>query len=182
MARHNTVSWNSLIAAFGQCGHAEKSAELFRRIPLRNDMSWRVLVAAYAHNGHLSEAVESLREMLLDGLLPDEATFVAVVSTLGHAGRVLDARRLLVSMVFDFGLDLYLEHYVCMVDGLGRSGKVKEAEELIANMPFLDTDIVWKALLAACRIHTDQERGARVAQQALRLDSSAPGVLSQLIF
>uniref|UniRef100_A0A7N2ML26 DYW domain-containing protein n=1 Tax=Quercus lobata TaxID=97700 RepID=A0A7N2ML26_QUELO len=46
----------------------------------------------------------------------------------------------------------------------GRAGHLEEAEELILNMPIEPDDVIWKALLGACKIHGNIEMGRRVAK------------------
>jgi len=67
-------------------------------------------------------------------------------------------------MVKAVGFEPKIEHYGCMVDLLGRAGHLEEAEELILNMPIEPDDVIWKALLGACKIHGNIEMGRRVAK------------------
>lgn len=46
-----------------------------------------------------------------------------------------------------------------MIDLLGRSGKLAEAKELLSQMDTEPDAIVWKALLAACRVHRELDMG-----------------------
>ncbi|MCV5004691.1 hypothetical protein OFM39_34065, partial [Escherichia coli] len=67
-------------------------------------------------------------------------------------------------MVSVGGLKPRIEHYGCMVDLLGRAGLLREAEELILNMPIKQDDVIWKALLSACKMHGNIDMGKRVAE------------------
>ncbi|KAK7287419.1 hypothetical protein RIF29_00694 [Crotalaria pallida] len=57
-----------------------------------------------------------------------------------------------------------------MVDLLGRAGYLEEAEELILNMPVRSDDVIWKALLGACKMYKNIEIGRRAAEVLMRLD------------
>ncbi|KAL9666013.1 hypothetical protein QQ045_000335 [Rhodiola kirilowii] len=63
------------------------------------------------------------------------------------------------------GLKPRVEHYTCMVDLLGRAGLLTEAEDLILNMSIKPDDVIWKALLGACKTHGNVEMGERVASR-----------------
>ena len=86
-------------------------------------------------------------------------------------------------MVNVVGFEPRLEHYGCMVDLLGRAGLLKEAEEFIFNMPITPDDVIWKALLGACKMHRNIEMGDRVARILMNMapyDSGAYMALSNI--
>ncbi|KAK8934895.1 Pentatricopeptide repeat-containing protein [Platanthera zijinensis] len=76
-------------------------------------------------------------------------------------------------MLTVYRLNPRMEHYGCLVDMLGRAGFLEEAEELVKGMPMRPDDVIFKSLLAACRIHGRTEIGLRAAKQLLELDPSA---------
>ena len=57
-----------------------------------------------------------------------------------------------------------------MVDLLGLAGLLKEAEEFILNMPIKPDDVIWKALLGACKMHGNIEMGDHVAGILMNMD------------
>ena len=74
-----------------------------------------------------------------------------------------------------YGISPKIEHYGCVVDLLSRAGRLAEAEDMINSMPVKANVIVWGALLGGCRIYKDTNRGERVVQQILELDSEHSG-------
>ena len=56
-----------------------------------------------------------------------------------------------------------------MIDVLARSGRLDEAETLLRSLSSPDP-VALKAVLGACRIHTDVKRAERIAHQLLSLD------------
>jgi hypothetical protein len=62
-----------------------------------------------------------------------------------------------------------------MVDLLSRAGHLGEAENLVKTMSSEPNAPVWKALLAACRVHGNVETGKQVAKRAVELDSTKAG-------
>ncbi|MBA0699095.1 hypothetical protein Goari_000761 [Gossypium aridum] len=63
-----------------------------------------------------------------------------------------------------------IKHYGCLVDLLGRAGRLKEAFDLIKRMPIKPNDVVWGALLGACRIHLDTNMVEQVMQEVGKVD------------
>jgi pentatricopeptide repeat protein len=48
-----------------------------------------------------------------------------------------------------------MEHYGCLVDLLGRAGRLDEAMHVMETMPIRPNEVVFGALLASCRMHSD---------------------------
>eukprot|EP00249_Psilotum_nudum_P023637 c28944_g12_i1 orf=1-576(+) len=108
--------------------------------------------------------------MQLEGVKPNEITFINILSGCSHAGLLDDGRRYFASMAMDYGLTPTVKHYLCMIDLLGRAGHLDEAEDLINNMPLEPDAGAWMSLLGACSVHGDVERGVRAAQHIFDLD------------
>ncbi|KAK9274839.1 hypothetical protein L1049_022093 [Liquidambar formosana] len=91
--------------------------------------------------------------MLKVGPKPDHVTFVSLLSACSHGGLVDEGVAYFATMTTEFGVPPGIEHCVCIIDLLGRSGRFVEAETFIEQMPVPPNDLVWRSLLAACRIH-----------------------------
>lgn len=102
--------------------------------------------------------------------LPNEVTFVSVLSACSRAGLLKEGREMFDLMVSVHGIQPTIEHYGCMVDLLGRFGLLKEAEELMRTMPIKEAPVVWETLLGACRNHGNVEMAERIARKLLELD------------
>ncbi|KAJ7544684.1 hypothetical protein O6H91_09G089300 [Diphasiastrum complanatum] len=138
------------------------------------------MIATYAQNGHDKEALDVFQRMLSNGIKPNGATFVGVLTACSHAGRVDDGRQFFLSMSQEHDIRYTVEHYKCLLDILGRAaGHLDEAEDLIKTMPFQSEASVWLCLLAACRVHGDVERGVRAVGHIFKLDpgKAAPYIL-----
>ena len=60
-------------------------------------------------------------------------------------------------------------HYACVVDMLGRSGRFHDALWLIQEMPFEPGVLIWKTLLASCRLHGNLETGRLAAEKLMEI-------------
>lgn len=113
--------------------------------------------------------VDCLVCMLNSGVAPDRVTSLSLLTAYAHKGMVDEGYRMFQSMQRDYGIEASVEHYGCTVDTLGRAGRVEEAYDLIVNMPIQSNDVVWGALLAACRIYADVNMAERVVKKLLEL-------------
>lgn len=120
-------------------------------------------------HGRARDALDHYQMMERAGVIPNDVVFIGVLNACSHAGLLDEGRAYFDRMVSVYGLSPRIEHYGCMIDMLGRAGLLKEAEELINNMPMEADDVIYKALLSACKIHCNVEIGASVANRLMEL-------------
>ncbi|XP_024524643.1 pentatricopeptide repeat-containing protein At4g02750-like [Selaginella moellendorffii] len=176
----------ALINLYAKCGRLEQSKSVFDAMARHDTVSWTAMLAAYAQNGHPGVADELFLVMCLEGVGLDDVTLVSLLVACSHGGTLRRGRESFLLARGEFGIVPTMEHFLCMVDLLGRAGQTQQAEELIQTMPF-DTDAIampWMSLLAACKSHRDEERGARAAERLFVLDphGAAPYLLLSSIY
>ncbi|KAJ4826724.1 Pentatricopeptide repeat-containing protein [Turnera subulata] len=159
------VLGSALIDMYSKCGSIEKAVQVFEEIcKKRNPITWNALIGGLAMHGQAKEALEYFWRMQKAGLTPTDVMYIGLLSACSHAGFVEEGRSLFDHMVNVVGLEPRIEHYGCMVDLLGRAGLLGEAEQIIFNMPLKPDDIIWKTLLASCKMHGNIEMGERIAR------------------
>ncbi|OVA18529.1 Pentatricopeptide repeat [Macleaya cordata] len=166
---------NCLIDMYSKCGDVDAARNIFDKMKERNDVSWTSLMTGYGMHGRGEEALEVFDGMRKAGMVPDGITFIVVLYACSHSGMVDRGINYFNSMRKDFGVVPEVEHYACMVDVLGRAGRLNEAVELIKGMPMEPSQIVWVALLSACRMHSNIELGEFAANKLSEMDSENDG-------
>ncbi|CAN6442860.1 unnamed protein product [Victoria cruziana] len=167
----------SLIDMYAKNGRIEIASKLFGNMPERNSATWNALICGMAMHGHAEKSLHLYLEMRKeDAILPNDITFVGVLSACCHAGLIDVGQEVFNSMYRDYGVRPKLEHYGCMVDLLGRSGRLREAEELIGRMDMRPDVVVLGALLGACKMHGNIEIAERVVKQMLKVEPHNHGV------
>ncbi|KAK9104339.1 hypothetical protein Scep_021183 [Stephania cephalantha] len=165
----------ALMDFYAKCGSVENSLKVFEKMPVKNVMSWTVLIQGLASNGEGRKALELFSLMLKKKTEPNDVTFIAVLSACSHTGLVDEGRKFFVSMSRDFGIEPRIEHYGCMVDILGRAGFIEEAYQFIKNMPVEPNAVIWRTLLASCRVHKNVEIGEESLKQIVKLEPTHSG-------
>ncbi|RWR75557.1 pentatricopeptide repeat-containing protein, mitochondrial [Cinnamomum micranthum f. kanehirae] len=163
---------NGLIDMYAKCGNLDDAGNVFKLMSNPDVVSWSSLIVGYSQFGHGKQALELFREMRALDVKPNHVTFVGVLSACSHVGLVDEGYYYYKTMETNHGITPTREHNSCMVDLFARAGRVKEAESFINQMPFDPDIVVWKTLLAACRICGDVELGKRAAENILKLDPS----------
>ncbi|KAJ0020812.1 hypothetical protein Pint_31757 [Pistacia integerrima] len=162
----NLANPNALINMYSKCGDLVSAYKVFDGMPERNEISWSAMMAGFGMHGKCDKVFELFDRMMNEQMVPDEVTFVTVLTVCSHGGKVEKGREYW-KMIKEgrFGVRPVLEHYTCMVDMLGRAGLVEEAEKLIMGMDVEADEALWRSLLAACRIHGKVEVAQRVVQK-----------------
>ncbi|KAK4270822.1 hypothetical protein QN277_019591 [Acacia crassicarpa] len=163
----NVYVGTSLIDMYSKCGHLTDAQRSFIDISLPNVAAWTALINGYAYHGLGSEAISLLESMLAQGVVPNAATFVSILSACGHAGLVDEGLAIFYSMKRCYRVNPTIEHYTCVVNLLGRAGHLREAVEFVKRVP-IETDVtIWETLLNACWFWKDMEIGETAAMKLL---------------
>ncbi|GAV85582.1 PPR domain-containing protein/PPR_2 domain-containing protein/PPR_3 domain-containing protein/DYW_deaminase domain-containing protein [Cephalotus follicularis] len=161
---------NSLVTMYMKCGCIEDANRVFDCMQVRDVITWTALIVGYAKNGKGKDSLHFYDQMIASGIKPDFITFIGLLFACSHAGLVESGRSYFESMEKVFGIRPGPEHYACMIDLLGRSGKLAEAKEILNQMVVEPDATVWKALLAACRVHGELALGERAAKNLFELE------------
>ncbi|CAN6442962.1 unnamed protein product [Victoria cruziana] len=160
----------ALIDMYFKCGNPDVATEIFCSIPQKNVDHWNATIAGHAVHGYGSYAIRLFEELRKSSVEPDEISFIGVLSACSHAGLIDEGRYYFNLMTVQYGLEPKVQHYGCLVDLLSRSGRVEEASVLVKNMPVKPNDVVWRALLGACKTHGNVVIGEDAAEHLFELD------------
>ncbi|XP_059624992.1 pentatricopeptide repeat-containing protein At2g22410, mitochondrial [Cornus florida] len=172
----NVALGTALVDMYAKCGNIKKAVQVFHEIPRRNSLTWTAMIGGLALHGNAHDAISHFSGMIDIGLVPDEITYLGLLSACCHGGLVEEGRKFFAQMSSKFNLSPKLKHYSCMVDLLGRAGLLEETEELIKSMPIPADAVVWGSLFFACRIHGNVDMGERAAAKLLELDPHDSGI------
>ncbi|KAG8496245.1 hypothetical protein CXB51_009217 [Gossypium anomalum] len=159
----------ALIDFYGKRGHLEFAFRVFNHMLDREVCTWNAMISSLVCNGREKEALDLFEKMKVDGMCPNEVTFVAVLTACARTKRVELGSQFFQSMWCQYGIVPIMEHYGCMVDLLGRAGLLTQATEFVDTMPFQPDASVLGALLGACKIHGAIELGNEVGRRLLEL-------------
>ncbi|GAB4826161.1 hypothetical protein Ancab_009028 [Ancistrocladus abbreviatus] len=164
----------AIVDMYAKCGSIKLAEMVNSRIWKPNLVSQNAMLSAYATHGLGQEGIAHFDEMLRDGYVPDEVTFLSVLSSCVHAGEVEMGLEIF-DLMDNFNVVPSLKHYTSMVDLLSRSGQPIEAVELINKMPVEPDSVIWSALLAGCITSGDVELGEMAATQLIELEPNNTG-------
>ncbi|XP_015576852.2 pentatricopeptide repeat-containing protein At1g26900, mitochondrial [Ricinus communis] len=170
----DAVLGTALVDMFGKCGFLDKAIQVFERMESKDVKSWTAMILGYGVHGQARNAVALFYRMEKEGFIPNEVTFLGVLSACSHGGLVVEAMKCFERMVQVYGISPKIEHYGCMIDLLGRLGLLEEAHDLIKRLPIRSDATAWRALLAACRVYGNVELGEYANRVLVEIDDQHP--------
>ncbi|KAK8933732.1 Pentatricopeptide repeat-containing protein [Platanthera zijinensis] len=175
----NPILCSALIDMYSKCGRIDLARKIFdsaKRIS-RSVSIWNSMITGFAVHGLAGDALQVFDEMTLEGILPDEVTFVGILTACSHCGMVREARFYFEAMQQKFHVKPRLEHYGAMIDALARAGKLTEAMKMINDMKIEPDAAVWRSLLGACRRHGRYDVAKTIMGKMSRFSCSCDYVL-----
>lgn len=105
MEPRNEVSWNSIIAAYGNHGQLNQCLALFHAMEDEgfqpDDLTFLALMSACGHAGQVEEGNRHFNRMILDyGFDPRMEHYACLIDMFGRAGRLQEAFQVIESMPF----------------------------------------------------------------------------------
>ncbi|XP_024540214.1 pentatricopeptide repeat-containing protein At4g02750-like [Selaginella moellendorffii] len=134
MPGRTDVSWTAMISSYASTGEVSLAKEIFDEIPEKDRISWNAMITAYAQAGYCYEALEMLRNMDLEGLQPDNITFISSINCCSTVGCQVTGRQLHDDVV-DLGLMAHVSVATACVSMYGKFGRLEKATEIFDKMP-----------------------------------------------
>ncbi|XP_051210902.1 pentatricopeptide repeat-containing protein At4g32430, mitochondrial [Lolium perenne] len=153
----------TLIDMYAKRGSLEQSRKAFEGAAHRSLIVWTAMISANAKHGSYDAVMRLFDDMVRSGVAPDGVVLLSVLTACRYSGAVDTGKQIFDSMVAEYRIELWPEHYACVVDMLGRAGRLEEAEELMLKMPSGPSISALQSLLGACRIHGNTSIAERVA-------------------
>ncbi|XP_050382902.1 pentatricopeptide repeat-containing protein At3g24000, mitochondrial-like [Argentina anserina] len=160
---------SALVDMYAKCGCIADAENTFEGLASRDTVSWNIMICAHSQYGQGEKALAAFSIMLAFSM-PDEITFIGVLSACSHLGLVEEGKRNFDSLSKVFRITPTIEHYACMVDILGSAGKFDEVESFIESMKLTPYAIIWETVLGACKKHGNVEFGETAARKLFELE------------
>ncbi|XP_022861812.1 pentatricopeptide repeat-containing protein At5g19020, mitochondrial [Olea europaea var. sylvestris] len=177
MPEKNVVSWNVMLNGYAKEGLVDSARELFERFVGRDVISWGTMIDGYVQVGRLSEALRVYRDMVCNGLGPNDVMIVGIISACAHANASVEGLQFH-GVAVKIGFDCYdftqatiihfyaacqeinlallqfeqgsKDHMACwnaLIAGLIRNEMVDEARRLFNEMPERDI-FSWSSMIS----------------------------------
>ncbi|XP_059647015.1 pentatricopeptide repeat-containing protein At3g24000, mitochondrial-like [Cornus florida] len=160
----------ALIDMYGKCGCIEDAEIVFQGLDSHDTVSWNTIICKYMQHGQGKKALEAFKSMSDEGAIPDDITFIGILSACSHMGMIETGKKYFNSMSEVYGVTPSIDHYACMIDILGRAGKLDEVKSFIEGMELTPNPLIWETVLGACKMHGNIEFGEFAANKLFELE------------
>lgn len=139
MPQRNSISWNSIIAAFARHGSGSKVLELYEQMKSEGveptDVTFISLLHACSHVGLVDKGMEFLESMeTVYGLSPRMEHYACIVDMLGRAGRLNEAKSFIENLPVKPGVLVWQALLgACSIYGDTEMGKYAAKELYLAS-------------------------------------------------
>ncbi|KAK1407255.1 hypothetical protein QVD17_38869 [Tagetes erecta] len=170
----------ALIDMYAKCGKIEYAKQVFDRTEKRDLLTWTSMISGLSMHGLGKEALKMFTEMLADGIKPDNITLVGVLNACSHSGQVKEGISIFNNMEKLWRISPKLEHFGCLIDLLSRAGRLEDAFKAVKTMEMEPDDVIWRALLSACRTHGNVGLAERIIEHVKKTGGGGRLLLSNL--
>lgn len=155
---------NLVVRMYGKCGSVEDAHASFALMRDRNVFSWAIMISMYVEHGYIIDALFAVQQMLSEGVLPDKAVFVAILSACASSETLLEGRRMHACIIACCFLpDMVVG--TALVTMYGKCKRLDYAQIIFNDMPRRNV-VSWNAMIA---VHAEH-----------RLDMDVHGLLTQM--
>ncbi|WJX85425.1 hypothetical protein P8452_67881 [Trifolium repens] len=140
MTQKNSISWNSIIAAFARHGDGFKALQFYEEMIVEGtaptDVTFLSLLHACSHAGLIEKGMELLESMTSDhGIIPRSEHYACIVDMLGRAGHLNEAKKFIEGLPEDSGVLVWQALLgACSIHGDSEMGKYA-ADKLFSAAP-----------------------------------------------
>lgn len=147
MPQKDIVSWNGIIAGYMKCGNMVAACQTFNEMPEKNVISWTTMIAGYINHMHCKEALAFARQMHIEGIKPDNRTFISFLQACAGLG-VLEQVKQVHAQIITNGLEENMVLTTAFIDSYAKCGSIDDARALFDCMPHKDV-VSWNAIITA---------------------------------
>ncbi|GAB2219622.1 hypothetical protein Droror1_Dr00007259 [Drosera rotundifolia] len=153
---------NSLIDMYGKCGKLAHARIMFSRIE-GDTVTWNSMVSAYAHQGNWADALELFDRMVKEGLVPNSATLVTVLSACSHLASFEKTERIH-NYIQKCGIEMTTPLATALLYAYGKCGQVIKSREIFNAMMVKDV-VSWNVMIFCYGMHGDAISALQVFKQ-----------------
>ncbi|KAK3228372.1 hypothetical protein Dsin_000253 [Dipteronia sinensis] len=142
-----------LIDMYSKCGCSDDARKIFNEMPIRNVVSWSTLIAGYVQCNRFMDALNVFKDMLADGVKPNQSTLTSVLTACAQVG-ALDQGRWIHGYIDRLKLDMNLILGTTLIDMYSKCGCIEEALMVFEKLPEKDV-YPWTAMINGLAMHGD---------------------------
>jgi pentatricopeptide repeat protein len=169
---------NSLMDMYVKCGELAKAQNILEELPIRDVVSWNVIIHGYAQQGRSHEALNCFSQMQREGVLPDAATYVSILTTSSETFDA-DNGKDIHHQILKRGLLMRNDGVLCnsLVGMYTKCAPLATAREVFDGLPSIRCIEVWNTLIIG-HAHRGQSHEALQYFEQMRSEGQLPNSIT----
>ncbi|EPS60680.1 tetratricopeptide-like helical [Genlisea aurea] len=152
-SKNHIASWNALISGLMRNGMVHNSKKLFMDMPERDVFSWSSMISGYTQNRQPAAAVELFREMVKNGIRPNEITMASVFSAVSSLEK-LDEGKWAHEYILRSSISISDNLSAAIIDMYSKCGSISSALEVFHQIREKAGDVSpWNAIICGLAMH-----------------------------
>ncbi|URE38864.1 PPR repeat [Musa troglodytarum] len=148
---NDAVSWSALMTMYAKTKCMDSAAMVFDATKGKDLVLYNCMVDGYVKSGAIKDAFALLARMKDEGVKPNSATFVGLLSACASSGAVVVGRHIQ-EHIKEEGLELDAVLGTALVDMYSKSGCLDEAIKVFDGMVGRDVQ-AWTAMITGLGVH-----------------------------
>lgn len=161
MPIRNLTSWNVMLAGYAKSGELGLARRVFSEMPMKDDVSWSTMIVGFARTGSFDQAFGFFRELLCEGIRPNEVSLTGVLSACAQAG-AFELGKILHGFVEKAGFLCIVSVNNALIDTYSKCGNVAMAKLVFQNMPVARCIVSWTSMIAGLAMHGHGEEAIQL--------------------
>lgn len=138
---------NTLMDMYVKSGLLEEARAVLDELSSRDVVSWTTLMAGYAEQEFGAEVLKCLEQMLSDGIIPNDVTYICALKACSSIGALHDGHKLHTEIAAE-GFENSLSVGTSLVDMYAKFGSLAESLQVFEELPCQDV-VSWNVIIAA---------------------------------
>ncbi|KAL8139863.1 hypothetical protein V2J09_005884 [Rumex salicifolius] len=154
---------NSLLKMYLDCGSVEDARKVFNRMVAKDVISWTEMIRGYVKNGGFNEGLKLFKNMLLEGIRPDNHSISSILPSCARMTAHKQGRQIHGFLIRNnFDLNLTLKN--ALMDMYVKSGFPEYASKILTQMAFKDA-VSWTIIIHGYSLHGQGARGVELFRE-----------------
>ncbi|XP_057817701.2 pentatricopeptide repeat-containing protein At3g24000, mitochondrial [Cryptomeria japonica] len=161
----DTFVQSILLNMYVKCASVLDARDVFDKMPDRNVIVWTTMIAGYVQNGYYEEALKLLRQMMWEGVRPNQFTLNSILTACTSL-TIFSGGKQVQGYVIKSGFELDVSVGTALIDMYGKCNTVEDARQVFDKMPQRNL-ISWTSMIAGYSHNGFEEKALKLYCQML---------------
>ncbi|XP_020577409.1 pentatricopeptide repeat-containing protein At1g74630 [Phalaenopsis equestris] len=148
MPVRNLTSWNLMLAGYMKVGELGEARMLFGEMDRKDQVSWSTMIVGFASHGYFQEAFGLFRDLMRDGIMPNEVSLTGVLSACAQTG-AFESGKILHGLIEKTGMNFIMAVSNALLDMYARCGKIDMSKQVFYCEMEQKNVVSWTSMIAA---------------------------------